>query len=1512
MSTQDIEDIYELSPLQEGMLFHSLYDPAASVYIEQESYPLFQTIDVPIFVRAWHQVLARHAVLRSSFHWEGIQKPVQVVHRQVQLPVDVQDWQLMTLSEQEERLDAYLRSARERGFELSKAPLIHVAILRRGEEFFQFVLTFHHILLDGWSGRIVTDDVWALYEAYSQGTEPQLAPARPYGDFIAWLQRQDLGKAEVFWRRVLKGFVSPTRFGIDRRAGEELESDVLEGEERFRLSKQTTSGLLRFARENRLTLSTVIQGIWAIILSRYSGDTDVLFGTVVSGRPTALSGVESMVGLFINTLPLRATIASDTFPVPWLKDLQGRQLEAREYDYSPLVRIQGWSEVPPGAPLFESVVIFANYPSSGSLDQEDDRESEGFRYFAKTNYPLNLLVVPGSRLELRILYNRQRFDDASITRMLGHFSVLLEELVTNPDRRLAELPLLTRAEHQQLLIDWNATEAEYPRNACIHELFEAQVARSPEAIALACEDKELSYGELNRRANQLGRYLCSLGVRPEMRVGVCMDRSIEMVVGLLATLKAGGAYVPLDLAWPKERLAFVVNDASLDILLTQEPLCERLPENGVRFVCLDRWSAAGDESEGNLAIRVTPDNLAYVIYTSGSTGRPKGVLGLHRGAVNRFVWMWKTYPFAAEEVCCARTSLSFVDSVWEVFGPMLCGIPTVMVPDDKVKDISRLVTTLADCHVTRLVLVPSLLRAMLESSDNLGKRLPELKYWVTSGEALAADLEQRFRESVPHGILINLYGSSEVAGDVTCFDTRNSVSRQSVPIGRPISNTRIYIVDRHLQPVPIGVPGELLVGGDGLARGYHNLRELTAEKFIRSPFFSEQGARIYRTGDLARYLPDGNIQFLGRCDNQVKIRGHRIELGEIESTLVQHEAVREAAVAAHEDASGDKRLVAYAVYKPEHVVRDGLQAWENGGAEQVLQWKTVWDHAYGEGSPASDPTFNISGWNSAYTGLPISPDEMQEWVEQTVERICRLGPRRVLEIGCGSGLLLFRIAPHCDRYCGTDLSPVALRYVEQQLEKICLPQVSLSQRAAEDLAGFQAESFDTVVLNSVVQYFPDVNYLLEVLQGALRLLRPDGAVFVGDVRSLPLLRAYHASVEVFRAPAQLSLDQLRQRVEERIQEEEELVIDPAFFLLLQERTAQIARVHVQPKRGRYCNEMTRYRYDVTLETGSRSPGISDPAWFDWRKEHLNRHAIRQILRETAPESFGVRRVPNVHLAQDVQAVELLTNSNGLRTVDDLRGALSSTQEDGMSPEEAWALCRDVPYSVQVYWSDAGADDCCDMLFQRLEPAFPKKGNRVMNFLTQERGPHKKWSYYANDPLRGRYVRRIVPELRRFLHARLPEYMVPSEFVLLEKLPLTPSGKLNRQALPAPHVRSDKTYIAPRTQVEEVLVKMYAEVLAVEHVGVNDNFFTDLGGHSLLATQLVSRIRDTFQIDLPLRAAFDRPTVSDLSRELLKNSLQRSRIEKTADILLTLAGCSDAEIEAKLQQRLSSKSAEGGA
>ncbi|HEY9421467.1 MAG TPA: amino acid adenylation domain-containing protein, partial [Thermoanaerobaculia bacterium] len=870
MSHNEIQDIYELSPLQEGILFHGLYAPGSAVYINQFAFTLSGSVDTAALRAAWQAVAGRHPVLRTSFHWEGLDRPVQVVHREVEIP-----WRELDERDLPAGLAALERAELEEGFDFAGAPLMRLVLVRMAKGGHRLVWTHHHILLDGWSLPLVLGEVFSLYEAARRGEPLVLPPARSYGDYIAWLQEQDLGRAEEFWRRTLRGFTTPVPLAPEAVEGQPGDYRIA----RRTLSAANCRAVEAFCRDHRLTPSTLVLAAWGLLASRMTGSEDVLFGAIVSGRPASLPGVESMVGLFINTLPVRLTVAGDRPLLAWLSEVQDTQIEAREYEYSPLAEIQGWSGVPRGTPLFDNLVVYENYPAD-ALRQGPPRSFQvgEVRSSESTGYPLTLQASqPRGELSLRLTYDARLIEPGAAERLLSHTANLLAGFAARPDGWIADLSLLSPEERHQLLFGWNATDRPYPLDRCLHRWIEDQVERSPDAVAVELDEERLTYRELDQRAGRLARHLRGLGVGPEERVAVCMERSLEMVVSLLGILKAGAAYVPLDPEYPRERLAFMLSDSRPRMLLTQKSLLDRLPGWDGPMLCLGPQGLGEDGGE-DLEGFESPDLPAYVIYTSGSTGRPKGVVVPHRGVCNRLIWMQEAYGLTPEDRVLQKTPFSFDVSVWEFFWPLMFGARLVMARPGGHRDGAYLADTIAARRITTLHFVPSMLQVFLEEPGL--ERCRGLKRVICSGEALPRRLQDRFAERIGTG-LHNLYGPTEASIDVTSWACQDD-GRSTVPIGRPIANTRIYVLDRSLEPVPEGVAGELCIAGVGLARGYLGRPDLTAERFTPDPV-SGFGERIYRTGDLVRWLPDGSLDYLGRLDHQVKVRGFRVEAGEIEA-----------------------------------------------------------------------------------------------------------------------------------------------------------------------------------------------------------------------------------------------------------------------------------------------------------------------------------------------------------------------------------------------------------------------------------------------------------------------------------------------------------------------------------------------------------------------------------------------------------------------------------------------------
>ncbi|MBE9224380.1 amino acid adenylation domain-containing protein [Phormidium sp. LEGE 05292] len=906
----NIEDLYELSPMQQGMLFHTLYSPESEIYFEQLFCTLKGDLNLQIFQQAWQQVISRHPVLRTSFHWEEIEKPLQMVNKGVDLPWICHDWRNLTKAEQQERLESLLKSDRQKTFDLSEVPLMRFILIQLEEQTYQFIWSHHHILFDGWSMQIILKEVFALYEASYRSESLSLTPSRPYRDYIVWLQERDIEQAKKFWQQTLQGFEFPTPFRVDRKSiGHKSGEQQNYEEQPFKLSQEITKKLQSLARQHHLTLNNLVQGAYALLLSRYSGENDLVFGATVSGRPTTLDRVESMVGLFINTLPVRVQLPGNAELLPWLKDLQTKQIEQEQYAYYSLADIQSISDIPAKMPLFESILVFENYPIDTSISETKKTLAvSDLRCFERTNYPLNIVINPESELSGRMIYDTSRFAADTIARMIGHFQTLLTEIATNPQQNISQFSLLTKAEQEELVKLENYATTEY-QYKCVHKLFEEQVEKSPDAIALVYEEQQLTYRELNNRANQLAHYLQTLGVQPEVKVGICVERSLLMVIGILGILKAGGAYIPLDPAFPSERLEFMMEDAQITILLTQNHLQDRLPINNKTVVKLDcDWNRIAQQTQDNLLTKVTPENLAYIIYTSGTTGNPKGSEVPHRSFIG-FMFGVDYIQLDTEQIWLQHSSISWDALTLELWPPLLYGGRCVLYPGQipTPEDLSKIIQ---EQNVNTLFLTTALFNYII---DTIPEALLGIKQLLFGGELVSILHVRRALEILPETQLIHAYGPSECTVFTCCYPIPQQLPENvnSIPIGKPIGDRKVYLLDRYLHRVPIGVPGELYVGGASVARGYLNQPELTSEKFIVNPFV--EGDRLYKTGDLVRRFPDGNIEFLGRIDTQVKIRGFRIELEEIETVLNQHTNIKQVVVMAREDELENKYLVAYLV-----------------------------------------------------------------------------------------------------------------------------------------------------------------------------------------------------------------------------------------------------------------------------------------------------------------------------------------------------------------------------------------------------------------------------------------------------------------------------------------------------------------------------------------------------------------------------------------------------------------------
>ncbi|NLC71631.1 MAG: amino acid adenylation domain-containing protein, partial [Desulfuromonadaceae bacterium] len=890
----DLETALPLTPLQQGILFHSLESPGA--YQVQLCFRIEGIFDTQRFAAAWKEVLGRHQILRMAVP-DG-ETAFMAVIRRAELPFTCEDWR--GRNKPEDALQDYILHDRKRGFDLSHPPLLRLGVLQMADHTWEVVFNSHHLTLDGWSLSVVMTEVLKLYDG-----EP-LSPPALFQDYAAWLHSRPMEPSLAWWREVLTGFDKPNRIDLAMaEAGEGF------GEETRLLNAALADRIDRVARELRTTRSTLLQALWGILIGHLSGAQDIVFGNVVSGRPAQIPHIEKMAGMFINTVPVRVRTEERTLRAI-LSELTAMQGEREEHEYAPLHQVQAQAPIPRGMPLFESLFVYENYPVDERLVASRNRDftitdSEGVE---TPPYPLTLTVLPGRDLVLKLGHDRQRCDQGGAANILRWFEHLAVAALDRIDGRVCDLPLTDAAEFELVVHRFNDTAADFPRDKTLHLLFEEQAEKTPGNIAVRDSGRVLTYGELNAYANRISHALIARGVEKETLVGLCLERSVDLSAAILGIHKAGGAYVPLDPRYPKERFSLLCQDAGLELIIA---VAATAPQFDGRLLLLDEDDLSVFP-EDNPRVPVAADNLAYVIFTSGSTGRPKGVMVEHRGVVNRLFWLHHGLPYSPADVIMQKTPVTFDVSVPELYGGFVAGSSVCMLDPGAEKDPERIVETIEENGVTSIHFVASMLEAFLDHLQAVPSDIPRcatLNRVFTSGEAVSRGLVERYnrilRPATGAG-LQDLYGPTEGTIEVSWYPCPKDTPAVKT-IGKPVENTFLYILDGHGQPQPVGVPGELCIGGVQVARGYLNQPELTAEKFVPNPFAS---GRIYKTGDLARWLPSGEIEYLGRIDQQVKIRGFRIELGEIENALKQHPLVVDALVNPF-GGKGEQRLCAYVV-----------------------------------------------------------------------------------------------------------------------------------------------------------------------------------------------------------------------------------------------------------------------------------------------------------------------------------------------------------------------------------------------------------------------------------------------------------------------------------------------------------------------------------------------------------------------------------------------------------------------
>ncbi|MGW1241725.1 non-ribosomal peptide synthase/polyketide synthase [Streptomyces bobili] len=1426
LTTRERPEAVPLSFAQRRLWFLHRMDGAAATYHIPLALQLTGTLDRAALDEALADVVARHESLRTVFpEVDGV--PCQLVLD----PAEARPRARLNEVAEAELFERLAESARQ-PFDLETEAPLRAELFALAPDEHVLLLVMHHIAGDGWSTGPLARDLAEAYAARCEGRTPHW-PALPvqYADYTLW-QRDLLGDAADpesrfaeqldYWKRQLSDLPELLQLPVDRPrpavAGWRGDFVGLE------LSPELHAALGELARRSGASLFMVLQAALAALYSRLGAGTDIPIGSPIAGRTD--EALDDLVGFFVNTLVLRTDTSGD----PSFAELLGRVRETalsayahQDVPFEHLVEVLNPSRSLSHHPLFQTVLAVQNAPMGRfSLPGLDVATYAVDTRTAKFDLGVSLVEQFGpdgspAGIVGAVEYATDLFDRSTVAGLARRWTRLLEAVTADPDRSIGQIELLDADERHRLLEQGNGTARDVAA-VPVPQAFEAQVAATPDAVALVRGEVELTYRQLNARANRFAHSLIARGVGPEQTVAVALPRSVESVVAVLGVLKAGAAYLPVDPAYPQARIAYMLADAR-PVLMVDDP-------------ALVTEVSAWPETDPVVALDVR--HPAYVIYTSGSTGRPKGVVVAHGGVASLVAGQIERFAIDPDSRVLQFASPSFDASVSEIYTALLRGAALVLPPTpDPVAALTD-----QDLAVTHVTVPPSVLAAVPEGSV----RVTTL---VVAGEACPPELVDRWASGRR---MVNAYGPTETTVCATMSDPL-SPGAGVPPIGRPIADARVYVLDERLRPVPPGVAGELYVAGAGLARGYLNRPGLTAGRFVACPFGA--GERMYRTGDLVRWLGDGQLEYVGRADDQVKVRGFRIEPGEVEAALAEHPAVARAAVLAQDD-----RLVGYVVPHQAEDRDSGLEA------DHVGEWQDIYDALPITPEEAGFGQ-NFVGWNSSYDTSPIPVEQMREWRDATVARILALRPRRVLEVGVGTGLLLSQIAPHCETYWATDFSATAVEALSAQVARQddLVGRVVLQTRPAHDTDGLPSERFDTIVINSVVQYFPSADYLADVIGKLMRLLVPGGTLFVGDVRNLRLLRPLATAVQLHRTGADGDLAAVLHAVEQAVRVEKELLVDPDFFTVLRERATDIGAVAMEVKSGRHHNELTRYRYDVTLHKPPVGPVVaSQSVELEWGRQIAGPDELRELLARPHAEVLRITGVPNRRVVRESALARAVRDGDGSlpELLERLHGPEDSELPD---PEDFRAIGLEFDQEVSVTWS-ATAADRLDVVLADPRALHGSPVEPYRSALTTS----TPLASLTNRPTGGRGTGALIGELRAWLRGRLPDYLIPSAFVALETLPLTASGKLDRRALPAPGLAPAGAGRAPRTPQEQLLAELFAEVLGLAQVGVEDSFF-DLGGHSLLATRLASRVRTTLGAELEVRTLFETPTVAGLAARL---------------------------------------------
>lgn len=1430
-------------------------DEASLAYNESISLDLKGSFHFDHFKTAFQKVIRRHEALRSSISANGENL---IIYKDFPTELSLEDLSKHDSITRKELLDEFVKAEMIRPFDLQNGPLLRVFVHKLTEQHHYFSLVIHHLIGDGWSLGIILEDLSKLYNAAIKGLPlvldngPQISTyAEEQSDF---LQTEAFGKIEQFWLNLYKGNVPELNLPIDypRPATRTYKASRTD----HPLPIALISQLKETGAKAGSSLVNTLLSAFEIYLYQLTGQREIVVGLPTAGQ-SATENFE-LVGHCVNLLPLKSDIDPSISFIQYLKYRKTAFFDAYEHQQLSFGQLlkklnvkRDQSRVPLVPVVFNIDMGMDSAVSFEGITHQlisNPRAYETFEIF---------LNATGSKAHFTLewTYNTQLFKDSSIQEMTDSFERLLTILADDPDTALNDL-----LPHHQTATEATAAPAMIWPEKQTMELLYQTASRYADKTAISFKNTRLTYDELNKKSNQLAAFLIEQGIQTGDLIGLSVDRSIEMVVALLGIMKSGAVYLPLDPEFPRERISFMLKDASAKLLLASKrqkgkyltPAKEILIEE--LWPQLDRYTQEAPEKI------ITDTDLCYILYTSGSTGKPKGVKISHGNLLNFLKSMQLRPGITEHDRLLAITTISFDIAGLELFLPLISGAEVVLADSESARDGRLLLSTIEEKGITMMQATPSTWRMMIDSGWQKRFALKAL----SGGEALPKELSSLLLTRTSE--LWNMYGPTET----TIWSTLKQVTEKDkvLSIGTAIHNTQIYLMDENGRPVPPHATGEIYIGGDGVAQGYLNRTELNAEKFADDPFSKVPAAKFYKTGDIGKLLENGEYQCLGRIDQQVKIRGHRIELGEIENIISTQEGVKQTVVLARGETAADKRLIAYVLLDQ-----------EDQKEEEQLAWKDRWDTLYDMGT-ASTQNIALADQKLDDTLLEHYDNrddlalQAAEWLNASVERIKEIGAKTIYEIGSGAGQLLFELASETDYYIATDYAQTAISSLNEKLK--AKPEqwahVKAQVAAADDFESIVQRSFDLILIHSVAQYFPNAEYLIRVIQESVKSVKTGGCIFIGDMQGKNSLEMCHAMDHLSHSPDSATLASFKETVSNRVRIEDELVADPGFFYKLPELIPEITGVNIQLRKGKALNETTKYHYDVWLYTGTALQNIKPELDLDW-KDLGSIPALEAIITEKAGKTIAIKNIVNSRTAKDHHLLQLMKNAAPELSLKGVKEEVEKTT-GGIHPDLFLELAQRFNYRSHIRWTTDGTDGLFEVIF------LPESLGLALPAPPFETDPHQDIRHYSRIPFSKKEV--VIPaetilKWKENLWKTLPAYMVPEEFVALKEFPLTPNAKIDRNAFPKPNPKKASANVKnalPRTKNEQLISSIWSNALGLEDLKTDDDFF-ELGGHSLLAVKVMVAIEKETGKRLPLSTLFENSTIEKLAKQLVANQPEES-------------------------------------